>query len=206
MNCIYCNREFSNKGGLASHSPYCMNNPNRVQRKKSKNAHAKKGSIPWNKGVKTPIDTRKKIGKSLIGKSKGTASSFDMELERINKIKESMKKNPNSGGLRIGSGRGIKTWYDSPIAGRVYLRSSYELEYAKWLDKNKINWKINTDFFYYTYDNKVRKYYPDFYLIDSEFYIETKGFKTKQDEEKWKAVDNLKVLYKKDLNEIGILI
>lgn len=52
MECQYCNRIFSNAGGLGSHEPYCKSNPNRVQRKRSPKAGAKKGSIPWNKSIK----------------------------------------------------------------------------------------------------------------------------------------------------------
>ena len=79
-----------------------------------------------------------KISNSLKGKAKGIASSPKKEMERKRKISDSMKKNPNGGGLREGSGRGIKTWYQSPIAGRVYLRSTYELMYAQIL----IVWRV----------------------------------------------------------------
>jgi hypothetical protein len=124
--CNFCEREFKNKGGLSTHSPYCNNNPEKIKRPVSKLAGAKKGRIPWNKGLETKEETRNKISCSLIGKSKGIASDPIKEKNRKIKISESMKKNPKSGGLRIGSGRGIKGWYYSNIAGWVYLRSSSE--------------------------------------------------------------------------------
>lgn len=202
--CNFCEREFKNKGGLSTHSPYCNNNPKKIKRAVSKLAGAKKGIIPWNKGLETKDETRNKISSSLIGKSKGIASDPIKEKNRKMKISESMKKNPKSGGLRIGSGRGIKGWYYSNIAGWVYLRSSYEFAYAKWLDKENINWRINKKYFIYSWKNKERKYYPDFFIVDSGIYVETKGFKTEIDEAKWKSLDNLKVLYKKDLIDLGI--
>lgn len=61
-------------------------------------------------------------------------------------------------------------WYDSPIAGRVYLESSYEYKVAVELDKNKIKWERPAPL---NYDNK--KYYPDFYLIDYGIYLDPKN-------------------------------
>lgn len=50
MNCQYCHRELSNAGALSLHEKHCKDNPNRIQRTRSPNAGAKKGSTPWNKG------------------------------------------------------------------------------------------------------------------------------------------------------------
>jgi len=135
-----------------------------------------------------------------VGKSK----SINAEIERRNKISSTMQKNPKCGGLREGSGRGKKQWYDSPIAGRVYLRSSYELEYVKYLDKNNINWKPNHQKFLYTFNNKQKYYYPDFYLVDSNEYIEIKGYKTEKDVVKWQQFPHkLTVLMKQHLLTLG---
>ena len=45
------------------------------------------------------------------------------------------------------------------------------------LNENNINWtnKIDEEF-YYEWGGKVRRYYPDFYLPDYDFYIEVKGY------------------------------
>lgn len=50
MNCQYCNRKLTNVGSLSLHEKHCKDNPSRVQRERSPNAGAKKGSTPWNKG------------------------------------------------------------------------------------------------------------------------------------------------------------
>lgn len=134
----------------------------------------------------------------------GKAKSIEAEIERRNKISLTMRKNSSCGGLREGSGRGKKQWYESPIAGSVYLRSSYELEYVKYLDKNNIKWKANYKKFPYTFNNKIRNYYPDFYLIDSQEYIEIKGYKTNKDLAKWEMFPfKLKVFMKNDLIRLG---
>ena len=134
----------------------------------------------------------------------GKSNSPELEIERRKKISLTIQKNPNCGGLREGSGRGQKQWYESKIAGSVYLRSSYELEYVKFLDKNNIKWKPNHQKFPYLFNNKQRYYYPDFYLIEAQEYIEIKGYKTEKDVEKWKSFPfKLKILMKSDLQELG---
>lgn len=171
-----------------------------------------KGRIPWNKGLTKENNEKisemsKKTSETLMLKEKrptGKASNPEKEKERKRKISETMKKNPNSGGLREGSGRGKKCWYNSPIAGNVYLRSTYELEYVKYLDLNNIIWTANKKSFKYQFEGKEYKYYPDFYLVELDLFIEIKGFKTLKDEEKWKVIPNLKVLFYKDLIELGI--
>ena len=198
-NCQYCQSTVKPLG-VFMHEKFCKANPNRATKS---NGGQKKGCVTWNKGKNLNDEYRDKISKSLKGKSRGVASNEQKEIERKRKISESMKANPLAGGLREGSGRGKKTWYESPIAGRVYLRSTYELAYVKYLDANQIKWKANTSSFEYVYEDKKRKYYPDFYLIDEDCYIEVKGFKTKQDEAKWKFFPHkLKILFEKEIKEL----
>lgn len=199
MTCRYCQIECK-PFGRSMHERFCKENPNRLTKGVG---GAKKGVKPWNKGLTTPKETIEKISIALIGKSKGRGLTVEIETRRRQAISESMKKNPNSGGLRKGSGRGVKGYYESPTAGNVYLRSSYETRYAMWLDSNCIKWRQPLEAFEYEYAGKVRRYYPDFYLIDTDEYVELKGFKTKQDEAKWKAFPKkLKILYGKDIEKL----
>jgi hypothetical protein len=180
--CKFCSREFTKKNKSMYHQNRCNFNPNRLPVMHLSQEH------------------KDKLVKSRSINSTGKASTVEKELERIKKIKETAKLKGTMGGLRKGSGRGKKQWYDSPIAGKVYLRSSLELRYVQYLDKNKINWRQCTESFIYQFENKTRKYYPDFYLIDQDLYIETKGFKTPQDEAKWSQFPkNIKVLYEIDV-------
>ena len=111
------------------------------------------------------------------------------------------KKTP--GGYRQNSGIGKFSWYTSPIAGKVFLQSTYELRYAKYLDKTKTNWKKNKRSFHYVYENKSSKYFPDFYLPDLDEYHEVKGFIRPNDRAKWSQFPkSLKIIFKKDLEKL----
>lgn len=66
-----------------------------------------------------------------------------------------------------------------------WLRSSYELEYAKELDKNKIRYdveKIRVQYFD-TETNTERTAIPDFYLIDTNELVEIKSLWTYKEQE-----------------------
>lgn len=77
------------------------------------------------------------------------------------------KKNPALGGNKNNRAYG---WYQSPIAGRVWLESSYEYKVACVLDANNVNWIRPI---YLPYGTK--KYYADFYLIDYDIYLDPKN-------------------------------
>lgn len=67
-------------------------------------------------------------------------------------------------------------WHISPFAGKVFLQSSYELTLAKSLDENNIKWiRPNFISYFHELDNKQRKYFPDFYLIDYDVYLDPKN-------------------------------
>lgn len=96
------------------------------------------------------------------------------------------------GGFRPNSGS-KKQWYISPIAGKVFLESTWEYILAKELDKNKIKWKRPEPISYIDMSAKERKYYPDFLLEDFNIYLDPKNpFLQKVDKEKIKSVRNQK--------------
>lgn len=139
----------------------------------------------------------KKTGRS------GCASTPEIEAERRRKISEYAKAN-GSGGYKPGSGRSKKYWHESPIAGRVFLQSSYELRYAKHLDASGVKWERNIRAFDYEFNGTPSRYVPDFRLIDVDEYVETKGFATERDAAKWRAFPGkLKILFGRDLDALG---
>lgn len=154
------------------------------------------------------------------GQLKSRSVSEAMSLLLKNNPEKNPMKNPNArkklseyakkhkyGGYKKGSGRGKGQWYVSPIAGKIYLDSSYEVEYAKYLDENNIKWKRNTDRFKYNFKNEEHDYIPDFYLIELNEYIETKGYKTDKDLAKWKKFPyKLTILMRKDLLKMGLKV
>jgi hypothetical protein len=54
----------------------------------------------------------------------------------------------------------------------IYMRSTWEIKFAKWLDKQNISWKYEPK----TFKLGVTSYTPDFYLPKQRLYIEIKGF------------------------------
>jgi len=87
------------------------------------------------------------------------------------------------------------------------LRSSYELAYAKWLDKQEIEWQYEPK----TFDLGTTTYTPDFYLPETDEWIEIKGYWRDDAKKKFKLFKkkynsmNIKLLMEKDLKERGIL-
>lgn len=193
--CCHCNRSFSNNGGLSSHQPYCLQNPNRIERKSVSNAGAQKGCIPWNKGKKgvqiawnKGLTTETHPSITLCGRAK----SDEKEEERRNKISNSMKK---YGGYRKGSGRGKKGWYKG-----FFCDSSWELAYVIFCLEHNIQIKRNTKKLRYFFEDKEHTYTPDF-LVNGVI-TEIKGFKTPQWEAKLKYNPTVRVLYKNDMKPI----
>lgn len=171
MNCKYCNKE-SNAGGIGSHEPYCKQNPDRKQRKKSKFACPKIGTAPWNKGLtgdpRLAVPEERKKYLSLV--CSGRAKTEEAENARKKKIKE---KSANNGGYRKGSGRSKHGWYKN-----IWCDSSWELAWVIYNLDHGLQFTRNTSAFEYEYEGKKRKYYPDFVVENS--YIEIKGYFTEQ--------------------------
>ena len=69
---------------------------------------------------------------------------------------------------------------------RLKYRSKFELELAKKLGNNKVKFEYETKKFLYI--PKPRTYTPDFYLPDTEIYIEAKGHLDKADRVKMALV------------------
>ena len=198
----------------------CEPSANSCEGKRKKDSEKKKGKFlgtpsweiesfeykPWNKGLTKETDSRLKIMGESISKSQrnrdsvlsGKASTPEKETERKRKISETMKKNPLSGGLRKGSGRGKKGWFKG-----YWCDSSWELAWVIYNLDHNIIFKRNLDGFEYEYNNQNRKYYPDF-IIDNTYY-EIKGRRNfigmdSENQEKIKQFKyKLIVLYEKDI-------
>ena len=91
----------------------------------------------------------------------------------------------------------------------VDMHGNWELKYAIYLDASDIKWIKCKDSFSYEYQEKLRKYTPDFYLIDTGEYIEIKGYMTEKDDAKWSQFPEDKtliVLMKEELIQLGIVL
>jgi hypothetical protein len=191
--CLHCQKTFSNTGGLATHSPYCKSNPNRVKKINSPNAHAKKGSVSWSKGLTKETDSRIKARPERVGKR--FAASLNGHTEETKKRLSEVAKERKLGGYVRGSGRGKKGWYKG-----FFCDSSWELAYVVYCLENNIDIKRNTQKRQYVWEGEIKNYIPDF-IINGTL-TEVKGFKTEQWLAKLSANPDVKVLYEKDLEPI----
>jgi hypothetical protein len=136
-----------------------------------------------------------KTDKSKMLKFNYSSGKIDLSPWRTKKHRQVMSK---LGGIRANAGRCKSITHISPIAGEVKLNGSWEQKYAFWLDENNIKWIRNTKSFPYEFEGKVRKYYPDFYLVDENRYIEIKGYETDKDRAKWSQFKNTLTVLKRN--------
>lgn len=67
-------------------------------------------------------------------------------------------------------------WYQSPVAGRVWLESSWEVQCAQVFDSHNVRWlRPKKGFEWYDPNGIKHKYYPDFYLPDYDLYLDPKN-------------------------------
>ena len=94
----------------------------------------------------------------------------------------------------------------------ICFRSTYEMKYALYLDKNDVKWTFeNVKFEIFDSRGEKLTYSPDFYLTDSNEYIEIKGYWYPKNLEKFnlfkEQYPNIKitVLMLEDLKKLGVL-
>jgi len=89
----------------------------------------------------------------------------------------------------------------------IWMRSSYEIAFAKYLDRNNIKWFYESERF----NLPSSTYTPDFYLPNTNEYIEIKGWWRECKKVKFNLFKQLypeikiKVLMKLDLEKLGVL-
>lgn len=194
-NCKFCEKDILTNGALATHEPFCKNNPGRVSRGRHPNAGRKPGSIPWNKGLRGDprCQHSEEYKQNRIGKGTGRGSTPEREAERVRKITERAKL--NNGGYRPGSGRGKKGWYRG-----FFCDSTYELAYVVYCLDHNINIQRNTEKRQYIWNGVTKNYIPDF-IVDEKL-VEIKGYKSEQWEAKLSANPDVIVLYQADLKPV----
>ncbi len=188
--CKFCAKE-TKPLGLSSHERLCPLNPDAT--KENHPSFGKKSSNQYLKGEKMKQETKDKL--SIIGKGRKLTEEHRMKIKTS--MREAVKNNPESYSASNVSGR-VKI-YDY---NGFKLKGLWELEVAKWLDSNQIKWTNLIVPFEYLWENSKHLYFPDFYLIDLGIYIEVKGYETQRDREKWKSVKELKVIKRKEIDEI----
>ena len=77
----------------------------------------------------------------------------------------------------------------------IHLKSGWEEAFVKWCDKNHTKWQYESK----TFDLDNTTYTPDFYLPETDEYVEIKGFWRDDAKKKFE-------LFKKQYSEIKIII
>jgi hypothetical protein len=186
MKCVRCNEEHDGSFGSGKYcNRACANSRVFSEEAKIKKSVSNKGNTPWNKGNTHPLET-----------SKCVYCGIDIKHRKCSPKKyhpECWKK--AAGGYRKGAGLGKSGWY-----GDVWCDSSYELAWVIYQIEHNIPFKRNTEKYEYQWDGKTLNYIPDF--IQNESVIEIKGFMNSQTEAKLNTIPNLKILFRKDLNDV----
>lgn len=208
--CSFCNRECKNSSSYKNHVRLCKLNPNAQKTlfhdpifQRTKQNTNRKRSNQYIKcrelGIEyqTSDETRKKISESNLRRTK------EFNKKNGEKLAKTIRRKVEEG-----------TWHTS-LAKRMHinyngvdLHGSWELAYAQYLDRQQIKWIRNKESFPYHYEDKQRRYTPDFYLPESDVYIEIKGYKTAKDDAKWTQFPSnkkLEVLMEKELKELKLI-
>ena len=184
--CSFCNKEFettTHKKHRKCCSKLCVNRYVKTFINKEKQSNLVKSL--WKSGVYDKLKVGRKIHdlKCIICENnfkninKKVKTCGDECYRKL--ISKNSRENPNCGG---------ETNYKKYRYKDIWMDSTWELELAKWMDKNDILWERNRKkhcLWWTDNNNKKRRYYPDFFLPDYDLYVDTKNpYLMKCDKEK----------------------
>lgn len=187
LDCQFCNKTYKNRNSLCNHERLCKENPNRQQSYLSNQG--------WAKGLNKNSDIRVKNNSlSKIEHFKGCSGNFKGHChseETKRKLSEAQLKIDHDAHDRNSHGK--RGYIDD-----IFFMSTWELAYYIYMRDHghKIS-RCNLKFDY-EYEGKKHKYTPDF-ILDGHAIIEVKGRETSLDQYKYTLVDNLQVVYMKDI-------
>lgn len=211
LNCIYCNKLFKNKNSLAQHECRCKLNPNKIRVVSNFIDYNSLHKESWNKGLTKETDERVRKNAEAIhnsyvsGKSKALKGIKNPSCrpEIKEKISRTIMEKSKQGLWHTSLAKNMHINYNG-----IDLHGKWELGYAKYLDLNNIKWERCKRRFSYIFEGKERYYTPDFYLPESETYVEVKGYSRAKDYAKWNQFPkelNLLVIRRKELIELGVI-
>jgi len=195
--CKICEREFS-KNGIFPHFW---------------RSHTEKGKkfIPignnhssWNKGLTKETSEKVKLNSENLSKSmkkngnwcKGlTKDTNEIIKSYSEKIRKYALENHNEKNI-IRRRKDILYEKNGEI---ITLQSTYELKVAEDLDKNNVNWTRCSSFPYVDQNGIKRTYYPDFYLVDYNVYLDPKNNYLAKE-------DHFKIQSAMKINKIKVII
>lgn len=196
--CKYCKKELSYKKRYNKHcNASCSAKANNVN-------HTKKRCFSENalNNIRVSNAKKKKVKTIVLLEleCKICEKKFNSKTKRKTCSEECKRKSFSITAKKsnLGGNHNRKAnWYQSQSAGKVWLESSYEVEVAKELDKNGVNW-LRPKYLPYKDEYGVsRKYYGDFYLNDYDVYLDPKNSyligKDREKIERVKTQNNVKI-------------
>lgn len=200
-SCDTCNKEKEKKfryAKLNSSCLACSNKKTAIQSATHRSTQMKEwyknNTHPLN-GTKRPIHVREAISKAHTGKTLSLEHKLKLSVaftgeknhfygkkhsqESLEKMKIYQKEHARTGKLcnfygKIYHGKG--KYYTKNNNKTIWLRSSWEVKFAKYLDDNNIVWEYEHKAFEIVVNNTDCTYSPDFYLVEQNKYIEIKGY------------------------------
>lgn len=201
LNCQFCGKLFNGHNALHNHEVRCCKNPLKID----STLPDCTGKDAWNKGLTKQTDERvAKYAASNSSSVKNRRPRGPLSEESKRKISDTINKKVANGEWHTTLSKDKHFKYKG-----IDLHCSWELSYAKYLDANGIMWKRCDTRFRYVFEGKNHYYTPDFYLPETDEFVEIKGFKTSKDEAKWAqfpADKTLLVLMYNDLKDLGVAI
>lgn len=165
--CKYCGKECKNKNSLAQHEIRCKENPNRKESSFIK--FNKERDKVWNKGLTAESDERVKRGKDTYNERFLNGEIIIRGHKHTEEFKKKQSKRAKE--------RNLGGHYTSKTIefNGIKLDSTYEYILAKSLSENNIKWERPSYVIWKDNKNELHKYYPDFYLVDFDVYLDPKN-------------------------------
>jgi hypothetical protein len=181
LECPFCSKLFNR---LHKHESFCTQNPDRIKRK-GKNQFTKARELGLEYVVSE--ETRQKLKQSNIGRKHSEESKKTISKA----MKKAVEKYPESYSGGYNRGR-VKSLVCSN--GFVVL-GEWERSFVEFCLEHNIKIEQPNTGFSYQWDGD-RTYFPDFYLPETNQWVEIKGLQTERDLAKWESLRNT---HKKDL-------
>ena len=198
--CSICSREQEKKRRLALKTSICKWCANKNRAVKTRN----KRSLSMKEYYKHNMHPM--LGKNHTENTK----------QKIRKGREGKYQGKNAGGYGKRAKHGLGKYYKTVSGQDIWMRSSWEVLVAEYLDGKDIEWKYEYKAFpiTYTYNNSFKEgtFRPDFYLINTNEYWEIKGYWRDDAKEKYTAFIsqypeiNIILLMKEELKSRGIMV
>ena len=208
----FCSRDCVNKfqtgeGNPAFGKVYRTKETHPEWASRTSKTHKERGHIVGDKNPMKNPEVAIKMGK--------TRSKRFQTDENFRKNTSELTRNAWKEGKYDGIKVGKCKWYDFVKKDGTIckVQGTWELAYIKWLENNNIPFMSHKGRIPYL-DNQgnKRSYYPDFYLPNTKEYVDVKSdYHFNINKEKWELIRlsnpdiNITILFKKDLQNLGIL-